>query len=414
MNLSRSTLTKVSDWLDHGCWGSLPDTVKPMHAITIVSYSCGFLTGTEGGVTYRNEKDNRFNIYWDNPYIGSNSYSVSSSTGDYKMTYTGGSGDNSTIEVFVTPTVTPAAFNAFITSDSQAWRLESGDPNSSDNRAPWESRNANVVKAINAVADSSGADFLLINGDLTEFGREVTRQSFYSVYNNLTPPYLYGLGNHDYQNNVGDCTEGFDFSTNACARWSVDDMAGALNHYRYIEPYNFSSDWNSGSRTGSLAYSWDYGYFHFVQLQNFPTYHVYLDHYAASAINITSSMNWLENDLKAANARGKVSILNMHDGSDHFIKESTDDEKKRFRSMINDYRVLAVFDGHSHSYGISNENMDSDVFGNAVVYNSGALFLGDFMLVNFSDYCLSVAVYNGKDGTPKQVKTYPKICKNGN
>jgi uncharacterized cupredoxin-like copper-binding protein len=381
-----------------------------MHAIKIVSYSCGLLTGTEGSVTYRNEQDVRFTIYWNNPYIGSNGYSVSSTSGDYKMAYTGGSGDNSTIKVFLTPTVTPVVFNAFITSDSQAWRLESGDPNSSANRAPWESRNANVVKAINAVADSNGADFLILNGDLTEFGREVMRDSFYDVYNSLTLPYLYGLGNHDYQNNVGDCTEGLDVSYNACARWSVDAMAAAMKDYRYIEPYHFSSDWNYDSYSGSLAYSWDYGDFHFVQLQNYPTYEIYLDHYAASARNIRPSMDWLQNDLRAAKERGKASILNLHDGTDHFIKESTEAELERFRSLIDDYRVLAVFDGHSHSYGISNQNKTSKVFGNAVVYNTGALFLGDFAQVSFSDYCLTVSVYGGRNGVPNKLETYPKIC----
>jgi hypothetical protein len=90
MNLGRSTLTKVSDSLAHGCWDSVPGTVKPMHAIRIVSYSCGLFTGTEGSVTYRNEQNVRFTIYWNNPYIGSNGYSVSSTSGDYKMAYTGG------------------------------------------------------------------------------------------------------------------------------------------------------------------------------------------------------------------------------------------------------------------------------------------------------------------------------------
>lgn len=410
INNTGGQLTFAEKDLQHGIWSTdPPGSIAARKSAKFGSESSGFMTGTEGAVAYK-EGGAIFTIRWDNPYIGSNSYIMFTfDPVHYAVTYTGGGGDNASITVYITDLAGPVNYNIAVASDPQAWRLATGDPNSSSNQPPWEALNSKVVQSMNTLSKSVPIDFSIINGDLTEFGREVTRESFYSVYNKLDFPFLYGLGNHDYENNVGDCTEGLDLSTNACARWSVDTMASELWGYAAKMPSHFSSDYNDDSRTGSLAYSWDYGGIHYVQLQNYPSYTVTLDHWAASTIYIGSSINWLENDLKNAAARGKVSVLNFHDPDD-FKSATSAADKAKIRDWIDKYKVIAVFNGHTHRYGVSNENGGDPVFGNAPVFNSGALFLGDFLLLKVENQCFTVSVYNGADGTAKHVQDFNKVC----
>ncbi|BET96369.1 hypothetical protein TCT1_12900 [Xenorhabdus sp. TCT-1] len=50
------------------------------------------------------------------------------------------------------------------------------------------------------------------------------------------------------------------------------------------------------------------------------------------------------------------------------------------------------------------------IFGNARIYNSGALFQGDFLLMNVRNKCIDVSVYNGCDGTPRKIQYLQGIC----
>ncbi|PHM74610.1 metallophosphoesterase [Xenorhabdus kozodoii] len=416
INLKNSTddiLTLDSKSLKSGIWNiKPPEKILAGGLVTFMPESNGFMTGTEGTTTYKTSDGANITIYWSNPYIGSNSYAINTNKPDSYLTgYSGGKGDNTEINVTFFKKNITRDYKVIVMSDPQPWRLETGDPNSTKNQAPWENRNQNVVKSINELHLQGLVDFGIINGDMTEFGRQSTRNSFYKIYNKLLFPYYFGLGNHDYANNVNDCTEGLDFSKNACARWSVDNMASEIsNHYQKELLLNFSSYYNNSNRSGSLAYSWDFGNIHYVQLQNYPTYHVKLDHYAASTINITTSMEWLKNDLANAYSRGKASILNFHDGTQHFIQKSTDEEKKELKDFIEKYNVMAVFLGHTHQVEESNQNGKDPVFGHARIYNSGALFQGDFLLMNVKNKCIDVSVYNGRNGSPKKIQDFQGTC----
>lgn len=115
---SRSTLVKFTNssdaflgrtsWkLDHGIWtdDSLPPENIAMGGVTVSweSESNGFMTGTEGNVVYTfPDGQTTIRIYWDNPYVSGNEYSVTLSgplSTQYSGTYSGGSGDNATVEV---------------------------------------------------------------------------------------------------------------------------------------------------------------------------------------------------------------------------------------------------------------------------------------------------------------------------
>lgn len=302
-----------------------------------------------------------------------------------------------------------SSYSIFVMSDPQAWRLALANNDPNDDRSRWHSKLNPVRNSIVSLNNSLHVPFGIINGDLTEYGRRSQRESYREFFSlsALNFNVYVGLGNHDYQNNVGNCSEpsNSDYSMNACARGMVFDMHYRIEEYRhYPTSINFSYD--SGEYSGSKAYSWDYGDIHYVQLQNYPTYHVVLDHWAAATINVTQSMDWLESDLKSAKQRGKTIVLNIHDGTDHFIHQSSTEEKNRFRRFMSDYNVKAVFVGHTHQVAQENPYGNHELFGNVKVYNSGALFKGDFLVVDVNGRNLAVKVYNGSSGTAKHIKTF--------
>lgn len=293
---------------------------------------------------------------------------------------------------------------ALIGADPQPWRLDSGDPNSKKNREPWLEVNK---KTSQAMRSHGGVYFYIVNGDLTEFGRATTYKDYTNVYKKNQVPVYEGLGNHDYANNVNDCYE------NVCAFSAVDRMVKEINNYskRLV---NFSHDMHRNSLTGtisgSLAYSWDFGDIHYVQLQNYPTYSVRF-YKTSTVVRISQSLSWLEEDLKKAHERGKASIINFHDGRDHFITESSDADKQRFKSMLSKYNVKAVFLGHTHRQSYCRDN-DDNVYGNVPIYTAGALFKGDYYLIDVKGKDVSVKAYNGSSGTPKLLKNYGIIGDN--
>ena len=101
------TLTKIADDLSHGEWTTPPpNVIPPQTNVTWESESNGFLTGTEGTVTYQISDDLgdlggvpppfEVHLHWDNPFIGSNSYDESAPT-VFPLTRAGGGGDNATV-----------------------------------------------------------------------------------------------------------------------------------------------------------------------------------------------------------------------------------------------------------------------------------------------------------------------------
>lgn len=185
---------------------------------------------------------------------------------------------------------------------------------------------------------------LMINGDMTAFGHGWQRSYInHALKRHFGDDYLYGLGNHDYENNVDDC-----FSNN-CAAGSIVDFAD--HHTNRVDNFDLAvSGWFMDKLyAGSLAYSKNIGEVHLVQLNNEPTYSTYI----ADALNpttfaITHALTWLEKDLAAAHKKGHAIILNMHKpynwGDDTQLF-------RRFVDIIKKYEVTAIFGGHLHFDG---------------------------------------------------------------
>ncbi|MEA9995041.1 metallophosphoesterase [Pseudomonas sp. 10B1] len=280
----------------------------------------------------------------------------------------------------------------------------------SDPQYPWTDKSEDGSNESSSVRDARSAAFIvaqytsiqtfrdqhgggnavpvMINGDMTAYGhaseRSYVRETLASLLNNQ---YDYGLGNHDYANNVDDCL------FNACAGGSVSDFID--RYWGKVDNMDLAAKDATFGRSyyGSLAYSRTMGQVHWVQLNNEPTYHVNFTAGNALLFNkreyeITHALDWLERDLQGARASAKIIILNMHkpgrwSGDDHLVQ--------RFRDMIQRYGVVAVFAGHKH---LELGQYDGDLrrFGEVPVFLSGAAFRQSYLIATLSDDKTSLTV----------------------
>ncbi|MEB0046252.1 MULTISPECIES: metallophosphoesterase family protein [unclassified Pseudomonas] len=250
---------------------------------------------------------------------------------------------------------------------------------------------------------------VMINGDITAFGHGWQRSTVKPILDKyLGENYDYGLGNHDYENNVGDCF------LNSCAAGSVVDFnnryVGKLDSLD-VKLNNHMSI--TKSVIGSLAYSRTYGDVHLVQLHNEPTYSTVFtgwDWGMPTTYQITDSLDWLEQDLKAARQKGRIILLNMHKPNDW---KGSREQIDRFRQMIQKYQVTAVFAGHYHRDGGAWWGYDQRTyFGGVPVFLSGGASQQTYLTASFSQDRKSLTVRLVKENKwPKQteVKTIPVL-----
>lgn len=99
-NTTDSVMTLKKSALDHGIWSQdnhPPETIEGGDQnVQWGSESDGFMTGTEGYVTYILGSGGEVTLKWDNPYLGANSYSSSTPAG-YSCQYAGGHENNSNV-----------------------------------------------------------------------------------------------------------------------------------------------------------------------------------------------------------------------------------------------------------------------------------------------------------------------------
>ncbi len=190
-------------------------------------------------------------------------------------------------------------------------------------------------------ATNASVKGVILNGDLTEFGHPWQLDAYQHYWNeqlNHNAFQLFpGLGNHDYANNVGEC--GPAPRRTDCAKQSIEVYLEQLRATRSA----LNVDWDPKEREGSLAYSWNIGGVHFVQLNNYPTYEVTIDRPAGEQpYRIISALPWLRRNLRQAASRGQAIIVNYHDADEHFADDS------EFARIVDEYGVSAIFAGHYH------------------------------------------------------------------
>jgi hypothetical protein len=141
-------LRRTKAELDHGIWKDEPPLLIGNKA-EWESESDGFLTGTEGRVTYALEDVDgnglgELALHWDNPFVGSNSYdeSVSPKAQDatdsgFSIAHVGGGGDNATVRFVL--------FSGFCQADGDGFVCSLASPVQGTRQSPryagiWEQR----------------------------------------------------------------------------------------------------------------------------------------------------------------------------------------------------------------------------------------------------------------------------------
>ncbi|WP_421568945.1 metallophosphoesterase family protein [Stenotrophomonas sp. PD6] len=219
---------------------------------------------------------------------------------------------------------------------------------------------------------------VIINGDLTDFGHGWQRQTMQSLFLKLAGPkdasngplFFPGLGNHDYSNNVNDCTN------NGCARDSVCDV---LQWTKEIGPRNWDYHYAKPGHRGSYGYSVDVYGVTFIELHDSPMYQTHFES-GGFPINekvkfeVTSSLRWLEGALRDARSRNHIIFLNMHRRNGWPAGDTA-----TFKRLIESYGVQAVFAGHVHDE-LGKAKHDAH-FGSVPVYQSGALLNQSYLIV---------------------------------
>lgn len=239
---------------------------------------------------------------------------------------------------------------------------------------------------------------VVINGDLTAFWHDWQVEKYMDFYHrndsapldskNLKLNLYPGLGNHDYANNKNDCwwsrnLEYAPLGANGCAK-------NAAHYIKKTLSCNLVSNFPSSTVTsfddGSLAYSWDIGRYHFIQLHNYPTY-------TYNEIGLSDAIQWLRGDLQKAHDAGQKIVLNMHDYGEHMRRSNIE-----FLEAIAGKRVVALFAGHIHE---SNGYAGTITGTNIPVFRSGSSDYSTFLLVEFGEDYFTVSVISSEGGTPR-------------
>ena len=267
-------------------------------------------------------------------------------------------------------TTASTGFHMIIASDTQyPWTKDMSKPRDQQ-ESDSKQYNGEFVKTMNELTNQLGnVKGVVINGDLTNFGHAKELTVFKQIFSGLKAPIHVSLGNHDYSNNVDDTYE------NAAANNMVEYMVEQLKAKNYPNTdYKVENGYDGAIVTtisGSLAYSWDEGNVHFVQLQHHPLYEREWSNYVSigaakrKTVKITNSLQWLKQDLAVARNAGKAIILMYHDGNEdwsrlHVKGVRNEDQKifvphpfylqrsQEFANLLSTYQVSAVFVGHLH------------------------------------------------------------------
>jgi len=264
-------------------------------------------------------------------------------------------------------------------SDPQYPWTEKSDSGESESESTTKQRSAGFImaqaRAIRKFRETiAGLDNvpLFINGDITAFGHPWQRKFMTGapMRDGYVRNFYLNLGNHDYQNNVDDCTP------NHCAAGMLEMMRDAVKGYPY-RFFDYSVRDNGWAiHTGSHAYSVAFDQLLAIQLQNEPTYTTKFE-YHRSTTTITPSLDLLARELRWARAAGKDVILNMHKGP---FTNWTSPKDARFLELMREYKdiILGIFAGHLHgSLGKTGE------IEGIPIYLSGAAYRGSWLVAEY-------------------------------
>jgi hypothetical protein len=302
------------------------------------------------------------------------------------------------------------------TSDPQYPWTESSDhgwdesTSEKEKRSQWliETQYSDVANFRKNVSADPAKVPVMINGDMTAYGHGGQRSTVNALLaKTLGEHYDYGLGNHDYENNVDDCS----FPENNCAAGSIIELKEKYWGKVYNMDLAARSEGGTKVYYGSLAYSKAVGDVHLIQLNNEPTYSVsFSSGFPLNRVRfeIFDALDWLEKDLNAARMNGKIIILNLHK-PDRW--KGSSEQIARFKTLIERYKVTAVFAGHLHSEpGTYTGWNRRDYFGDVPVFLSGGASSQTYLIADIAldRQTLKVHQVNGNNWPSRQeIATIP-------
>ncbi|MGE1128905.1 metallophosphoesterase [Bacillus wiedmannii] len=222
---------------------------------------------------------------------------------------------------------------------------------------------------------------VLINGDLTAFGHPWQWDKMKSLLGILNSPIFPGLGNHDIENNLDDCF------LNECARQSMNfylDHVSRLDTTRFDRKQATPSGTSITNYFGSFAYSMDVGPIHFIQLNNDPTQFFSIStNMGIEKYTMENALSWLKLDLEDAKKYGQAIVINMHKPDSW--KYGDEEQRTKFKKLLKDYNVKAVFAGHYHKNSGYFPVNYKEFFGDVPVFLSGSASQKTYLTVEYNN-----------------------------
>ncbi|WP_312935176.1 metallophosphoesterase family protein [Pseudomonas sp.] len=279
---------------------------------------------------------------------------------------------------------TPRAF-VFASDPQYPWTPASDDGLEQSNAARDLQSQALIKEQYSSIAEyrqhRGGVGIpVMINGDMTAFGHGWQREFVHPTLKTLlNDNYYFGLGNHDYQNNIDDTFN------NGAARDSILDLVN--HHQARVDAFDLQVESNEirDLYSGSLAYSQSFGQVRLIQLNNEPTYRTQFTSGWAWPVErhyrfvVVDSLDWLEQQLQEAHSHGQTVLLNLHKPDDW---DGSRDEAMRFKAMIRHYRVSALFAGHLHKEPGA---FYRGHYGQVPIYLSGSASQSTYLLAELDD-----------------------------
>ena len=226
---------------------------------------------------------------------------------------------------------------------------------------------------------------VVINGDLTAYYHQDEANDFAATYHSMEFNLFPGLGNHDYTNNVAKCFRST-LDGNCCAKQAISYMRQGV---ACGTTPNFEASKVSSYDAASMAYSWNVGKYHFVQLQ----YHPF---YENAELGIKPSIGWLAGDLQKAYERDQYTVIFAH------VVFNNQATVEVFGNVTRGRNVVAIFHGHRHDFfGNLDEGANGHLYPHDIpVFFSGSSGYKVFLLAEFRNDSYSVGVVNSSSGIP--------------
>ncbi|WP_369930730.1 metallophosphoesterase [Xanthomonas sp. NCPPB 2632] len=246
---------------------------------------------------------------------------------------------------------------------------------------------------------------VIVNGDITSQSKRSEQQKISELFATLGNELYYGLGNHDYQNNLTNAVCNLLY----CAMEALDNLAHHVHSHRtrsnvlgfdmLATPYPSGGIRKEGS--WSYAFTAD-GWDRVIQFQlnNFPEYSASMDwgfgsysyHY-----RVTSSVPWLEEHLPEYSDPRVSDLVLVHTHQPDTLRTSWSGKSNDLQKLLKRHKVAAIFAGHLHErMGRYDRGGADDI----PVFLSGSASQRTYLIVEHWPESKQLKVYGVRDNTP--------------